>query len=367
MITKKFFICLTAIAIGVLSISNEAIAGKIDWDSLKKKADDYQKKHTGGQNTKVINNIAKAPPTKRDISGLKNIILTKEDKRHCKGHMKLANRHYLKKDYDKSIKSLNKVFERQPDIAGGRFMRAIIAARKKNYLTAWQNIMMAKSKDPTNKLIISFISKLEKVNPKPQNLRMVEGIYRPSPTYACEMLSDVFERILQEKVSENITSILVNNFESIRDNTIIRIHINSSAAIPEEELSKKLELFSYGSVKEKRLDDKKKSFDFKLDLGNIPLKNKNVRPVAGLREFLKFATDKTDIAISDSIERDGENKILHCTYSISVKHYKNLADFFRMVSPYAHSFKVNSLKLAFVPNSSETMWVGKIEVAFQTE
>jgi len=351
----------------IAPLSNKVEAGKFNWDSLRKKADKYQNKHTKRKTNKTIKEVIKIPPKTRDTSGLKSIILTTKDKRHCKVHMKLANRHFLKKNYDRSIKELNKVFERQPDIAGGRFMRAIIAGRTKNYLTAWQNIMMAKAKDPQNELITSFIKKLATVYPKPNNMRMVEGIYRPSPTYASEMLIDVFERILQEKVSENITSILVNKFEIIRGNVIVRINIEASSAIQDAELSEKIESYSYGSVKEKRLDNKGKSFDFKLDLGNIASKNAKVRPVSGLQEFLKIVTDKTDIAISDSIERDGENKILHCSCDISVRSFKSLADFFRMVSPYTHSFKVNSLKLAFVPNSSNTMWIGKIEAAFQTE
>lgn len=346
---------------------NLAYAGKIDWDSLQKKADEYQNKHGGSRKKIPVKDFVKTYPKSRNIDVLNKIILNEKDKRHCKAHMKLANRHFIKKDYDRAIKELNRVFERQPDIVGGRFMRAVIAGRRKDYLTAWQNIMLAKAKDPKNELIEKFIKKLEKVSPKPANMCMVEGIYRPSPTYAYEMLSDVIERLLQEKVSKNFTSIYIDKFENIRGNLVIRIRFDASSKINDTELVAKLEKFSHGFVKEKRIDKNGTSINFKLEFHDLILKNKNVKSVSGLTEFIKYVTDRTDVAISESIEKDGKNKELYCTYKIMVRKYKNLGDFFRLVSPYTYMFKVDNLKLEFVPNSTETMWKGTVEVEYQTE
>ena len=84
MIKRKLLICLTMATIGVSLSFNQAKAGKIDWDSLRKKADEYQNKHAGSKTKKTIKTVIKAPPKVRDTSGLKKIILTTKDKRHCK-------------------------------------------------------------------------------------------------------------------------------------------------------------------------------------------------------------------------------------------------------------------------------------------
>ena len=87
--------------------------------------------------------------------------LSKEDERHVTVHMKLANRHFKNKNYEKAIEEVDKVFERNPSHPGGHFMLAVIAGRRKDYNSAWYHINIAKEKNGSEKKIGDFITKLK--------------------------------------------------------------------------------------------------------------------------------------------------------------------------------------------------------------
>jgi hypothetical protein len=97
----------------------------------------------------------------------------------------------------------------------------------------------------------------------------------------------------------------------------------------------------------------------------MPVENKQVKPVSDLREFVKMIAEETDVAISDTEERDAENKILDTTYEIAVRDFKSLNDFLRKMSPYAHKFRVISLKLAYITGSQTVIWRSKVQMFYQ--
>ena len=207
--------CKTLLAVLTLFFSVQFCyplsAAKIDWDELEKKAAQYTGK--SGKSTSDSNQGNKPSvnlelpkiPTGRFIDTAPKM-LSEQDTRHITVHMKLANRNFLKKNYPKAIEELELVFERQPDHGGGRFMRAVIAARKRDHMTAWQNILVAQEKDPTSEKIKIFIEKLSSVAPKPEKFVGVPGIYRPTPVSIGEKSCDIIEKFLKEPVSQNLVS-----------------------------------------------------------------------------------------------------------------------------------------------------------------
>ena len=362
-------ICFFATLCCILSVSSIANARKIDWDDLKKKAQKYEQ---GGKldvsdykNSGKIPAL-KAPPKSRVVSNDPKM-LTEKDKRHIKVHMKLANRNFSKKRYEKAIKELELVFERQPDLAGGRFMRAVIAARMKDYLTAWQNILIAKDKDSSNPKINSFIEKLKTRTPKPENLKSVKGIYRSSPKYSCELASDLIEKILSDKISENFTSIQTLNIKPKGNSALVTLKIKSSSPINKNQLFALINNSIKTSISNDKLSNKDKELELTFETPGLPANNPEIKAVSGLSEFVKMIAEETDIAIRDTIERDQNNKILDCTYQISARKYTDIGNFFRKASKYAQNFKVKELTLSYVPNSETIIWSGHLHILFQTK
>jgi tetratricopeptide (TPR) repeat protein len=361
-------LCLFGALCCILSVSSIANARKIDWDDLKKKAQKYEK---GGIDVSSYKNSGKvpalkAPPKSRVITNEPKM-LTEKDKRHIKVHMKLANRNFSKKRYKKAIKELELVFERQPDLAGGRFMRAVIAARMKDYLTAWQNILIAKEKDSSNAKISSFIDKLKTRTPQPENLKSVKGIYRSSPKYSCELVSDLIEKILQDKVSENFTSIKTLAIKPKGNSALATIKIKSSAQIDKSKLVSLINNSIKTSISSDKLSNKNKELELTFETPELPANNPEIKSVSGLSEFVKMIAEETDVAIRDTIERDLDNKILDCTYEISARNYSDIGSFFRKAAKYAQNFKVKDLTLSYVPNSDTIIWSGQLHILFQTK
>lgn len=347
-----------------------AEAADIDWDALEKKAQQYTDENSGGSSNTIskikdsVNVSVPSQPTGRVIDNSTRIF-SEQDTRHITVHMKLANRNFLRKKYEKAIEELELVFEREPDNAGGRFMRAVIAARKKDHMTAWQNILVAKEKDPENAKIKSFITKLTSVMPQPEKFIGVPGIYRPTPVSACEKAADVIEKFLKEPLSQNLISFSTDEFSEKGNGSAISISMVFSAPPDAEQI---LALFktSTGEPVE-RLDDKSdnKKLSVKIELAGLKIKNPQTKPISELREFVKNISEEADVAISDSVERDKENKILETTYEIAARNFSSMNDFFRKASPYAHTFRVLELKLSYIKGSQEIIWKGKAKIEYQ--
>lgn len=353
--------------------SASAVEGaKIDWDALEKKAQQYTGKSTGssGGNSgnqggkDSVNLTIPAAPTGRFIDTTPKL-LSEKDIRHITVHMKLANRHFLKKNYPKAIDELELVFERQPDHGGGRFMRAVIAARKRDHMTAWQNILVAQEKDPENDKIKSFITKLTSVSPKPEKFIGVPGIYRPTPVSACEKACDIIERFLKEPISQNLVSFTTEEYQGSDNDLQFIVKMNFSSPVDANSVMNVFKAASGNPAQ--RIDDGKdgKKISLKINIDGLPLKNPEVKTLSSYIEFVRNVAEETDVAISDSIERDKENKILEIVYEIAARDVSSLNNFLRKVSPYSHYLRINELKLAYITGSEQIIWKGKIKVEYQ--
>lgn len=368
---KSVLIAKLCFAIWFCTLVITVSAADIDWKKLEDKAKEYQNKQTGDKSIEVggksVNISIPSQPTGRNIDG-SELILSEGDQRYISVHMKLANRHFSRKNYPRAIEEVELVFERQPDHPGGRFMRAVIAGRLKDHVTAWHNITIARDKDPENAKIKSFIEKLKTVAPEPQKTIGVPGIFRPIPLSASEKAFDVIERLLKDPASHNITSIDLDEYKVEGSSVWIQMRISCSSAVQKTSIAEVLEKASGGRseiLSGPPPQGEEKLLEIKFEIPDMAVENKEVKPAADLREFVKMIAEETDVAISDSEERDSENKILDTTYEIASRDFKALNDFLRKMSPYATRFRLISMKLAYLAGSQNIIWRCRVQVFYQ--
>ena len=352
-------------AVWLFSLAITVFAADIDWNKLEDKAREYQDKNLPkGTN---VNLTIPSQPTGRTIDSSEQT-LSDSDQRYITVHMKLANRHFAKKNYQRAIEEVELVFERQPDHPGGRFMRAVIAARMKEHANAWHNVNIAREKDPDNARIKSFIDKLKTVAPEPEKTLSVAGIFRPLPISASEKTCDVIERLLKDQSSSNITSIEIEEPTSDGGSIWFPVKISCSSTVQKAAIVAVLEKACGGRVEITSTpppQGEEKLLDVKFEITGMTVENKDVKPISELREFVKMIAEEIDVAISDTAERDAENKILETTYEVAARDFKSLNDFLRKMSPYAHKFRVLSMKLACIAGSQSLIWRCKVQIFYQ--
>lgn len=364
---------LAVLAAGLSFCVPIIVKSEINWDELEEKARKYTGKggsgstgrpgQTGGKN---LNLSIPSQPTSRTIDSSVTELST-SDKNYILVHMKNANRNFAGKRYNLALSSLENVFTRQPDHPGARFMRAVIAGRLKDHPTAWHNIMIAKEKDPQNPKILSFIEKLQTVSPRPAQMLGVPGIFRPLPVSASEKACDILEKFLQQQASQNITQISFNEFTSTGNSTWLTIALESSAPLGRDELISIFRTAAGGKVEAETAETSEntdKSLRLKVEIPALGIDNKDAKPASDLREFVKSISEDVDVAISDTMESDAEKGILDTTYEIAVRDFKTLNDFLRAVSPYARSFKILNMKLAYITGSQSIIWKCRVQVLY---
>lgn len=347
------------------------LARDIDWDKLEEKARKHMDNRNNsrssgksGKGNKSVNISLPEQPTGRMVVKTDRK-LTEKDKRHIFVHMKLANRHFKRKNYEKVISELNTVFDRQPDHSGGRFMRAVIAARKRNYLTAWQNILIAQKGDPENAKLKSFIEKLSTKMPEPEKFIGVPGVYRPVPTYAGEKAADIIEKFLSEEPSRPLIAFETTDLTKESDHISFNIKLDFSTPVDADTIINIFKVASGEPVS--RVDDQKekKHLELKIKITQLPLQNEKVKKLSSYYDFVKIISTEADVVLSNSIEKDLPDNKLEATSQVSARTFSSLNDFLRKASPYAHSYRVLNLKLSHITNSQEIIWKGKVKILYQ--
>jgi len=354
-----------------LIVSITATAAEINWDELEKKAQQYtgetagssnEKRSSLGEKAKSLNLTLPGQPQGRTVDNSPRE-LSEADKRHITVHMKLANRHFARKNYQKAIEEAELVFEREPANVGARFMRAVIAGRLRDHQTAWYNILIAREHDPSNPKISSFISKLATVSPEPANPVWVPGVFRSIPVSASEKACDIFESLLNNPVSHNITGIQTSDFAESAGSVKLPVKFEFSSAPDKSGL---LNALRKATTDEVIIDSEEgNNLSLSLTIKGPGISNQSVKPVSNLREFVKNITEEIDVAISDTVERETDNKQLEIVYEISTRSFATLNDFLRKISPYAISFRIQSMKLAYITGTQSIIWKCKVQVFFK--
>ncbi|MBQ2594079.1 MAG: hypothetical protein II567_12460 [Candidatus Riflebacteria bacterium] len=344
-----------------LLLSPVFAASDLDLEKLKEKAKEYSSK--GGGSSKKLEDLAVEPPKSRFIDSATKS-LSEEDKRHILVHMKLANRHFSKKNYDKAKEEVNKVFERDPSHSGGHFMLAVIAGRMKDHLPAWYHITVAKEKDSGNKKIDDFITKLKTVSSEPDSPQWIPGIYNGIEIDASERIFDLLEKLLLDECSQNITSIESSDYQKQSNNkTNIELTFKARESLPGDKIISNLQKSNKSGIKTEENSSKNLKLTVTL---NLNCENPNAKPIKGINDFINDLTeDMSEIAISNTEEGEPSNGFQEIIYEISVRDFSSLNKFMRRISPFASKFVLQNMDLAYVPGTQSTMWKAKIKVIYK--
>lgn len=282
----------------------------------------------------------------------------------AQAHMKLAKRHFGSKNFDRAKAELEQVLERVPEYPEARFMKAVIAAKEKNFVEAWRNIEVARQGAPDNKKVLEFIERLEKAYPKPDVLPDASPAARPAPTYASELAVDALEKLFSEKcVAGKLAAVECASIAEKDGTTMAQLKLEGTALLDPGEVRTALQTILGGKVGEPKTASGGQVLELEVELPKVPAKNPGAQSVSGLTEFLKGISEETDVAIQDSSESDPDaNKQQTGTYTLAAKGIKNLNDFLRKVSPYAVEFTVNRFYSTVFAGKS--IWKGEVKVLF---
>ncbi len=353
---KIVFSCILSLLL------SPAFAKDYDLEKLKEKAKEYTD-GKGGSSGKKLEDLAVEPPNSRFIDTATKT-LSEEDKRHILVHMKLANRHFSKKNYDKAQEEVNKVFERDSSHAGGHFMLAVIAGRMKEHLPAWYHITIAKEKDGNNKKIDDFITKLKTVSSEPESPKWVSGIYNGIETDASERIFDLLEKLLLDECSQNITSIESSDYQKQSgDKTNIELTFKARESLPCDKIINNLKNSNKTGITATENTPKNLKLSVNIDFSS---ENPNPKAIKGINDFINDLTEEmSEIAISNTEEGEPNGGFQEIIYEISVRDFTSLNKFMRKISPFASKYILQSMNLAYVPGTQSTMWKAKIKVIYK--
>ena len=334
-----------------------------DFQDLDKYADKYADKFRKDGNKSEVKKKASekiAKPENRFIE-TEEPELNEADKRFVALHMKLANRHFLKKRYSNAENEITSVFSKQPSHSGAHFMKAVIAARKKQYDIAWYNILIANEKDKTNKeKITSFLNKLKTVSSEPKSPVWVKDIYREIPSSACDKCCDIIEKFLKTKISQNVLEITIDDFMNSSKATIpIKIKFSPEAPSAVDLKSSFLDNSNI-EITKNSIDGNIWSANF--EINDLPIENSKATTISDIKDFISGITEEIDVAILENEEYEPQNNLMKVNYKISARTFSVLNDFLRTISPYVKKYYVSSIILGEAGN--DTIWKTEISVYY---
>ncbi len=288
------------------------------------------------------------------------------DQRFCEGHMKLAKRHFKGNNLDRAKEEIKIVLERISDFPEARFMRAVIAAREKDFPEAWRNIVVAEKAAPTNTKIKEFVERLQKAFPKPQNLDTSGGGSRPAPEFASQFALDAIEGLLQDKALSKVNGFSLSDFSEDSGKVFVKIAFQGTAAMEGPAIEAAVKGNFKGEIKDLSTGSDSKKIEMKAEIPGMPKQNGKVKAISGIGDFLKSVSEETDVAIKNSSESepDGDARVTG-TYSIIAASIKNLNNFLRKASPYAIEYSIPSVAISDF--NGKSVWKGDLKILFQGE
>ncbi|MBI3037622.1 hypothetical protein HYY75_01040 [bacterium] len=292
--------------------------------------------------------------------------IDENDKMFCEAHMKLATRYFKMNNFERTSEELKLIFERVPDFAKGRFMKAVISAKKKDFLDAWRNIEIAQKSAPNSKKIKEFVEKLQKASPKPDVIpeeTMVSD--RAPPTYASMLIADSLDDFLNNsKVKGKITSFGCKDFSKSDEGVAVSIILAGNDQMNADEMKGIMEEVSKSKVKDVKSENDGKSLEITLLLNGLPEKNPSISPVSGMNEFLEETANECDLKIQPNQESNPDSdKIVSGTYQITAGGMNSINVFLRKLSPKAVDYLVTQVSASTLGEKS--IWKGEIQIRFK--
>ena len=345
-------------------IFSPVFAKNTDLSELKEKYKEYS---SGGKSSSVsskLDDFAGEPPKSRFVDTAPPS-LAPEDKRHVQYHMKLANRHFAKKNYDKAIEEVNAVFDRDSSNSGAHFMNAVIAARKKDYNTAWYHINIAKEKDSGNAKIDDFIKKLKTVSSEPQNPNWVSGIYNGIQSDASDRTFDLIEKLLKDECSQYITNISTTDYKNeMSDDSSVEITFKARDQFDPDKI---VAIFRKDNPAGAAvIDTSNNNLQIKLSFKQLKAEKTDAKAITGINDFINDLMEELpEVAISNTDESEPKGGIQEIFYDISARDFVSLNTFIRKISPYATKYYLQNMDLSYIPGSQSTIWKAKIKVTYK--
>jgi len=284
----------------------------------------------------------------------------------AQAHMKLAKRHFGSKNLDRAKSEISQILERVSDYPEARFMRAVIAAKEKDFIEAWRNIEVASKGAPENQKVKDFIDRLQKAYPKPDILPDATPAARQAPTHASELAADALEKLFSDKaVSGKLVAVELASFTEKDGTTMAELKLESSMVLDGAAVKTSLQAILGGAVSEPKTASGGSVIEMEIELPKLPRKNPKPQAVSGVAEFLKGISEETDVAIQNSSETDPDsNKQQSGTYTLAAKGIKSLNDFLRKISPFTLEFTINRFYSAVFAGKS--IWKAEVTVVFLT-
>lgn len=319
---------------------------------------------SGGGGGKKIDNSVLEPPKSRfiDEPGASKK-LTKEDENYIKLHMKLANRYFGKKNYEKAKEEAGNVLERDNSHAGSHFMLAVIAGRLKDYKSAWYHIKIAKEKNSGESKIDDFIKKLKTVSSETNNPEWVEGIYTGLEKDASNRTFDLIEKLLYDNCSSNITSISTTDYKD-ESKTTVEITFSARDSFNANQIVSVLQKNNKSGITTINKSDN--NLVVKLSYVQVKAENPDAKAIKGISEFVSDLTEQLpEVAINDTEDEETKNGTQVVVYDLSSREFPAINAFMRKISPYSLKYVLKNMELAYIGKTKETMWKAQIRVTYK--
>lgn len=285
------------------------------------------------------------------------------DKMYCEAHMKLARRNFKMGNVDRAKEELDLVIERLSGHAEARFMRAVIAAKTKDFMAAWRHISIAEQSAPNHPRIKEFIARLEKAMPRPSVIPD-EVAARPAPAHASELLGDALEALFaNKKASGGISALECKGIEESGGKIVAKLVFEGNATLDENPIKDALKEALKGDSAGSKTASGGATLEITVELPGLPLLNPAAKPVSSLGELLKTASEETDVALKNSSESEPDaDKRVTGTYTIVAAGLRNVNDFMRKLSASAVDGRI--VRIANTTMNAQNVWKGEVSFRF---
>ncbi|HEY9068672.1 MAG TPA: hypothetical protein VIV61_00365 [Candidatus Ozemobacteraceae bacterium] len=285
------------------------------------------------------------------------------DAMYGEAHMKLARRHFKTGNVDRAKEELDLVIERLPNHTEARFMRAVIAAKTKDFMGAWRNITVAEQSSPDHPRIKEFVARLEKAMPRPSVITE-EVAARPAPTHASELLSDAIEAVFADKAaSARLTGVGCTELATVDGKTVAKLVFEGNAALEAGPVENALKSVLKGEILESATASEGQTLKISAEVPGLPLQNPSAKPVPSIGELLKAASEETDVALKNSSESEPDaDKRVTGTYTIVAASLRTVNDFMRRISPQAVDGRI--VNIVSTTMNTKSVWKGDVSFRF---
>lgn len=285
------------------------------------------------------------------------------DKMYGEAHMKLARRNFKLGNVDRAREELDLVIERIPTHAEARFMRAVIAAKAKDFTAAWRHISIAEQSAPNHPRIKEFVARLEQAMPRPSVIPD-EVAARPAPGHASELLGDALEALFaNKKATAGVSALGCTGVEETGGKIVAKLTFEGSAPLDENQIKDALKDALKADVTDTTTASAGATLEITVEIPGLPLLNPSAKPVSSLGELLKTASVETDVALKNSSESEPDaDKRITGTYTIVAASLRSVNDFMRRLSSEAVDCRI--VHLANTTMNEQNVWKGEVRFRF---